>query len=129
MEDLVRLASAKLGVGEDTVRSALGVILNLIKQHAEGSDAEALLAKLPGAEALLGSGGGGGGLLGGLGAAIGGGLGDALGAAGALNESGLESGQMGDLVGLFSDYAKEQAGDDLAQRVMGSLPGLDGLMG
>ncbi len=87
----VRSFAAKLGVGEQTVRSAIGIMLNRIKENAGGEDTRALLGSLRGAEALLGeaAGGGessGGGLMravaSGLGGMLGGGAAGALGALG-----------------------------------------------
>ena len=126
MDQLVKLASAKLGVGEDAIRSALGTTLNLIKENSDTNDFGALVAKLPGAEYLLKSDGS---LLSSLSSSVGGGLGSALGAVSVLGSSGLDSDKVGDLMGMFSRYAREQAGDNLVDRVMDSMPGLDTVIG
>ncbi len=138
MQEFIQKAAAQLGVDGTTVSSAIGTILDLIKEHMPGTDFQALLAKIPGAGALLGQAGGadeggsGGGLLGGIGDGLGGLMGgsggSALGSLAKLQETGLDTGQIGSLLGMFKDHASEQAGSDLADKAFGSVPGLGNLL-
>jgi len=140
MQDIVQAIAGKLGIGESTVGSAVTVILQLVQEHADSGPAAALIAKLPGAQALLdsagapaeasdgGQGGGLGGLMGSVAGALGGQMGG-LGALAQLQDAGLDSDQVGPLVGQFLDFAKEHAGDDLVNQVSGSIPGLQDLVG
>lgn len=137
MQDIVQAIAGKLGIDESTAGSAVTVILQLIQQHADAGPAASLIAKLPGAQALLDgtggaaepSSGGLGGLMGSVAGALGGELGSGVGAFAQLQEAGLNSDQVGPLVGQFLDLAKEHAGGDLANQVMSSIPGLQDIVG
>jgi hypothetical protein len=137
MDQFVAMAAEKLGVDRGIVEKAVGIALNLIKSRASDGDFQDLLAKLPGAEALSsqaesGSETGGGGLLGAATGALGGvlgGGGSAMGALAQLQDTGLDSGQLGSLLSLFKDHAAEQAGGELTGRLFGDVPGLDQLIG
>lgn len=135
MDQFIEMAAGKLGVDAGIVQKALGIVLNLIKDNADGSDFQSLLGSLPGAAALLDQGdgdSGGGGLLGAAAGALGGmmgGGGASLGALAQLNETGLDGGQVGSLLELFKGYATEQGGSDLVGRLVASVPGLDQLAG
>ncbi len=137
MEDFIQLATEKLGVSDESVKSAMGAILGLVQKNADGEDFQQLLDKLPGVEGLLDNSGqvspeqGGGGLLSGLmrgvGAMIGGKAGDALEAASALKESGIGLDNLGSLVTMFTEFAKERAGSELVDKILADVPGLPGL--
>ena len=136
MQDFIQDVAGRLGVGTDAVASATGGLLGLIQDHANKADVSAMLAKLPGAADLLkagSSGGAGGGLLGGLGdalgGALGGGAGQALGAVEALAKGGLSMDKLGSFLGMFKQYVQPLLGGDLVKRLLGSVPGLDGLLG
>ena len=137
MDQFIAMAAEKLGVDRGVVEKAVGTALNLIKSRASDGDFQGLLAKLPGAEALAsqaesGSETGGKGLLGAATGALGGvlgGGGSAMGALAQLQDTGLDSGQLGSLLSLFKDHAAEQAGAELTGRLFGSVPGLDQLIG
>ena len=129
MQDFIKMVVDNLGTDEKTARSATGGLLGLIQQHADKSDADELMGKLPGASDLLKeSSGGGGGLLGGiasqLGSAIGGSAGSALSVAGVLQGSGLDSGMIGKFVPLFINFAKQKAGQELVGRLLSKIPEL-----
>lgn len=130
MQDLIAGIVAQLGIDEGLAQKGVGAVLSVLQDHADQGDMSALLSALPGAQDLLaefaaGGDGGGGGLLGGLSGALGGSLGGAI---GTLLKSGLDKDQLQQLVPLFLGYAKEQAGDELVGRVVGAVPGLDGLV-
>lgn len=134
MQELISMAAQQLGLDEGQCQSAITTLLSQVKDLAPAEDSTALLSSLPGAEGLLASAGSdesGGGLLGamagGLGGALGGG--GALGALTKLQETGLTTEQIGPLVTMFIDYAKEHAGEDLVGRILGAIPGLDSLAG
>ncbi len=136
MQEFFQQAASKLGIGEDTAKSATGGLLGLIKEHADGADFAELASKVPGVSQLAdaapsggGGGGGLGGMLGGITDAIGGGDGGALGALGALTKSGLSMDKIGSFAGLFSGFLKNKIGGDLIKRLLGSVPGLSSLLG
>ena len=71
MDEFIKVATEKLGIGEAESRSAASGIPNLIRDKLDGGDFTDLMDKLPGAEALLGAadtgaGATGGGLMGGM---------------------------------------------------------------
>ena len=135
MLDFIQDAASKLGIGEDTAKSATGGLLGLIKEHADPADACDMLSKLPGAAELMpsGGGGGGGGVLGGLGGALGGALGggasSALGAAEALSKTGLSAEKLGGFLELFKSFALPKLGPELLKRLLGKIPGIGSLLG
>lgn len=134
MLDFIQDAASKLGIGEDTAKSATGGLLGLIKDNADPADASDMLSKLPGAADLIPSGdsGGGGGMLGGLGDALGGalgGAGGALGAVQALSKTGLSADKLGGFLELFKNFALPKLGPDLLKRLLGKVPGLGDLLG
>ena len=133
MDQFIAMAAEKLGVDRGIVEKAVGTALSLIKSRASDGDFQGLLAKLPGAEALAsqaesGSETGGGGLFGAATGVLGGG-GSAMGALAQLQDTGLDSGQLGSLLSLFKDHAAKQAGGELTGRLFGNVPGLDQLIG
>lgn len=137
MLDFIQDAASKLGIGEDTAKSATGGLLGLIKEHADPDDASEMLSKLPGAGDLIqsaaGDSDGGGGLLGGLGDALGGALGGAgggaLGAVEALTKTGLSPDKLGGFLELFKEFAVPKLGQALLKRLLSKVPGLGSLLG
>ena len=135
MQDFLRSAAAKLGIGEDQAASATGGILDMIKDNADGGDVKEMLAKVPGASDLMGksdSGGGGGGMLGALGGMLGGGagksLGGALGLADVLSKTGLDASKLGGLLEMFQEYVQPLIGNDLVKRLLAKIPGIGDLL-
>ncbi len=136
MQEFIQDVAGKLGIGEDTAKSATGGLLGLIKEHAEAGDVSEMLGKLPGAAGLMKaapSSSSGGGLLGGLGgalgSALGGGAGQALGAVEALSKTGLSAGKLGSFLEMFKQFVLPKLGPDLLKRLLGKIPGLGSLLG
>ncbi|MDH3442740.1 MAG: DUF2780 domain-containing protein [Deltaproteobacteria bacterium] len=132
MEEFIQSAVKQLGISEDTAKTATGSLLGFLKNQGDNDTVQKLLAKLPGAEALISnagasSGGGGGGLLGGLTSAIGGSLGGAGGALAALQSSGLDASKGSSLVKMLVDYAKQKAGPELVEQALAKFPALKAL--
>ena len=138
MDQLISRVVSQLGIDQDLASKAIGAILKLLQDQGDSGAVGTLLAKLPGAQDLLASAGGGGessgggGLLGGLtgavGGALGGGGGGLLGSLGALAESGVDMDQVKSIAPMFMDFAKEHAGDELVDQAVGSVPGLSELL-
>lgn len=129
----VKMAAQQLSVPENSAQKATGGLLEAIKGQVAAGDFSELLAKIPGAEGLLGggasSGGGGamGGLLGSAISAIGGEK--AAGAAGiisAITSSGIGTDQAGGFLSLFMTFIKKQAGEQLASKLISQVPALGG---
>lgn len=135
MMDFIQSASQKLGIGEDTAKSATGGILGMVKEHASAADFSELAAKIPGVSGLVGAapaadtgGGGIGGMLGGIGGALGG-SGGAIGALGGLAKAGIPLDKIGDFAGMFTGYLKGKLSGDLVKRLLSKVPGLSNLVG
>ena len=136
MQDFIRDAAAKLGIGEGQAASAAGGLFGLMKEHGDKADVSAMLQKLPGAQGLMDkAGGGGGGLLGGLGGLggaagglLGGGAPKALGAAAMLSKTGLSADKLGSFMQLFTQYVQPLLGGDLLKRLTSKVPGLGDLI-
>lgn len=124
MEDLIQRIIAKTGIDEDLAGQAVGIILRFLNKDGPTELVGQVIDAIPGARALIDAegNGGGGGLLGGLAGMVGG-----MGAMGALNEltsAGLDMGQVQTVTKEVVAFAKEKAGDDLVDEIIGAIPGL-----
>jgi len=129
MQDFISSVTERLGIDQDQAKSAVGSVLAMLRKDGD-ADGGALLDKLPGANSLADeaeSGGGGGGLLGKVSGMLGGLGGRASGLAG-LASSGLSGDKLKEFAGMFVDYAKKVAGDDLVNKVVSKVPGLSTIL-
>lgn len=117
MRDITGRVSAAAGLDETTARKAIAIVLELIRSEAPGEQVNALFAQLQGAEELAAEAGGSDGLFGAVG-------GSAVAAFGKLTQAGLSTVQMQEAGKELIHYAKEQAGEDLVNDVIDSIPGL-----
>ncbi len=117
MQEIIGRVTAVAGLDETTARKAIAIVLELIKSEAPGEQVNALFSKLQGAEELAAEAGGSGGLFGAIG-------GSTVAAFSKLTQAGLSTGQMQDAGKELIQYAKEQAGEDLVNDVINSIPGL-----
>lgn len=124
MEELIGRIVANVGVEPELAKTAIGLILGFLQKEGPQDKIESLMGALPGAAELVSqTHSGGGGLMGAIGGMMGGG-GGAMALMGQLTGAGLG---MGDIQGVAKEvvgYAKEKAGDDLVEDVVGSIPGL-----
>ena len=123
MEELINRIRAKAGIGEETAREAVGIILRFLRKDGPTEKVDQVIDAIPGARAFLDEGDGEkkGGLLGGLASMTG------MGAMGALNEltnAGLSMSEVQTVTREVVDYAKEVAGEDLVDDIIESIPGL-----
>jgi hypothetical protein len=124
MEELVSRLVSNVGVSEEQAGKAIEVILNFLKQAGPADKVNELMEKIPGASDLVGTASeGGGGLLGGLGG-MGGGMMGAMGAMGELTSAGLGMGEVQGVTKEVVGYAKEHAGSELVDEIVGSIPGI-----
>lgn len=117
MQEIIGRVTAVAGLDETTARKAIAIVLELIKSEAPAEQTNALFGKLQGAEELAAEAGGSGGLFGAIG-------GSTVAAFSKLTQAGLTTGQMQDAGKELIQYAKEQAGEDLVNDVINSIPGL-----
>jgi len=149
MQQFIQLVTTTLGTSEQAARLATGSLLNLLNAQAPENDMAALLGKLPGAADLLKSfasapaeptglealTNAASSLLGGSSSVLGAGA-KALGASAgslatltsALSQTGLDIGKLPQFVALFGQWATQQAGSDLVQRVLSSVPSVGSVL-
>ena len=136
MEEIIKAISGKLNLPEPAVRSAVGIILNFVKQKATGTQFEQFAALLPGTAGLMSAAptaGAGGGLLGGIlekaGGLLGGDLGGAASALAALQEAGIPMEKAAPLAGEFFEQAKTVAGPEAVESLLSGIPALKTFLG
>ncbi|HUH49396.1 MAG TPA: hypothetical protein VLZ56_06015 [Mycoplana sp.] len=123
MNDLVNRVAENVGIEPATAEKAIGMMLGFLQREAAEGPVAQMIEAIPGASDLVAkyNGEGSGGLLGGLMNAMGGGV-MALGQQ--LMSQGLG---MGEITGLAKEtiaIAREYAGSDVVDEVVGSVPGL-----
>ena len=99
MNELIARLVANVGVDQAAAEKSVGIILDFLKKEGPPDKVQALIDKLPGAEALL--------------------------AAQAGESGGMFA--MGGLMGAGTKmiaYAREKAGEDTIGEIVGSIPGL-----
>lgn len=111
MEELVSRLVSSAGISADTAQRAVVIIIGFLKDAGPPDKVAELLGKLPGAEDIE-SPGGFSGMMG------------AMAAFNALTAAGLDMGEIQTVTRELIAYAKGQAGDQLVDDVVGSIPGL-----
>ncbi len=135
MEELIQRIVANLGIDAALAEKAVGIILDLFRQHAPADKLAPLMAALPGAAELAERHGGGDAEGGGLGGGLGGMLGGLMGGAGGLmaavsrlEAAGLTTNQARGVGNELLAFAKEKAGDATVDDVVKAIPGLSALL-
>ncbi|MGE3841767.1 MAG: DUF2780 domain-containing protein [Vicinamibacterales bacterium] len=149
MQQFIQLVTTTLGTSEQAARQATGGLLNLLSTQAPKNDMAALLGKLPGAADLLKTFqsappeptgldaltnaassllGGGSSILGAGAKALGASAGSFTTLTSALSQAGMDMAKVPQFVTLFGQWATQQAGADLVQRVLSSVPGLGSVL-
>jgi hypothetical protein len=118
MEELVARLVANVGVDKAAAEKSVGIILDFLRKEGPADKVQALIDKLPGAEALLkaqeGSDAGGGMFA----------MGGVMGAGTKMMAAGLSMGQVQGVTKETIAYAREKAGEDAIGEIVGSIPGL-----
>ncbi|KEA07645.1 hypothetical protein [Rhizobium rhizogenes] len=126
MNEVIDQIAAKAGIAPDVAEKAVGTILGFLQRESPDGPVTKMIAAIPGATDLVAQYGSeeasGGGLLGGLLSAVGGGGIMALGQQ--LMSSGLSMGEVTSLAKATIEAAREHAGNDVVDKVVGSVPGL-----
>jgi hypothetical protein len=122
MEELINRIVANVGVEAATAHDAVRIILSFLFQQGDREKVAALASKIPGgAEYIEASEDDSAATLGGLGGLMGGG---AMAVLGKLQAVGLGMGQIQAVTKETVDFAREKAGDDVVNDIVGSIPGL-----
>jgi hypothetical protein len=122
VEDLIQRIIARVGVGDETARQAVSVMLNFLAREGPQDKVQELARRIPGAEAYMATGEQGqAATLGGMGGMMGGGL---MEVAGRLQGLGLGMGEIQGVAQETLAFARERAGADLVNDIVRSIPGL-----
>ena len=128
MNEVVDQIAAKVGIAPDVAERAVGMMLGFLQREAPDGPVSKMITFIPGASDLVAQfngaeTGGGGGLLGGLMSAVGAGGGImALGQQ--LMSEGLGMSEISSLAKETIAVARQHAGDEVVDEVVGSIPGL-----
>jgi hypothetical protein len=114
MDELIGRLVTSTGIDRPAAEKAVGIILNFLAREGPADKVPSLLAKLPGAEALMQK------------AASEGdsGTGGVMGAGMRMMAAGLSMGQVQDVTRQFIAYAREKVGEDQIGGFVGAIPGL-----
>lgn len=128
MEELVARIMTAAGLGEDTARTAIGIILRFLAKDGPQDLVPQIIEALPGAEEIMAEGQqASGGLFG----ALSGMMGGAMGAMATLNElsnAGLDIEQVKTVAREIVGFAREKAGEDVVNAAISRIPGLNQLV-
>lgn len=115
MDELIERLVANVGVDRGAAEKAVGIVLNFLSKEGPPDKVQALLGRLPGAEALMQThpdeGGGFG-------------MGGIMGAGSKMMAAGLSMGQVQGVTREIIAYAREKAGEDAIGEIVGTIPGL-----
>jgi hypothetical protein len=118
MDELIARLVANVGVDRSAAEKAVAVILDFLRTDGPPDKVQALIDKLPGAEALLQSQKGddaGGGMFA---------MGGLMGAGTKMMAAGLSMGQVQSVSREVLAFAREKAGEDAIGDIVASIPGL-----
>ncbi|MGC1696946.1 MAG: DUF2267 domain-containing protein [Pseudolabrys sp.] len=118
MEELIARLVANVGVDRVAAEKSVGIILDFLVKEGPPDKAQALIDRLPGAQALLeaqqaGDADGGMFSMGGL-----------MGAGTKMMALGLSMGQVQGVTKEVIAYSREKAGEDAIGEIVGAIPGL-----
>lgn len=120
MDELIgRLVAT--GIDRAAAEKAVGIILDFLVKEGPADKVQPLLAKLPGAEALMQKAAGESGGLGGL---MGGAMGGVMGAGMKMMSAGLSMGQVQSVTKAVIAYSREKVGEDAVGEIVAAIPGL-----
>ena len=128
MNEIVDQIAAKAGIAPDVAEKAVGMILGFLQREAPDGPVAKMIQSIPGASDLVAQyngaeSSGGGGILGGLMSAVGAG-GGVMALGQQLMSSGLGMGEITTIAKETIAVARQHAGDQVVDEVVGSIPGL-----
>jgi hypothetical protein len=121
MDELIARLVANVGLERTAAEKAVGIIFEFLRKEGPADKVQALLDRMPGAQALMqaqegaDAGGGGGGMFA---------LGGIMGAGTKMMAAGLSMGQVQGVTREVIAYAREKAGEDAIGEIVGAIPGL-----
>ncbi len=120
MDELIARLVADVGIDRSAAEKAVGIILDFLVKEGPADKVQPLMAKLPGAEALLAKSESSGP----IGGSAGGFMGGVMGAGMRMMSAGLSMGEVQDVARAVLAYAREKAGDKAISEVGAAIPGL-----
>jgi hypothetical protein len=120
MEELIARLTADVGIDRPAAEKAVGIIFDFLAKEGPADKVQPLLAKLPGAEAVMQqavSEGSGDGLMAGA-------MGGVMGAGMRMMSAGLSMSQVQSVTREVIAYAREKAGEDAVGEIVAAIPGL-----
>lgn len=119
MDELIDRLVANVGIEKPTAEKAAGIILNFLKKEGPPDRVEDLVARLPGATALMESQRNGGGMFD---------MGGIMGTGMKLMNAGLSMEQVRAVTKEIIAYARDKAGDGAVAEITAAIPGLNQLV-
>jgi len=117
MDELIGRIVANVGVDRSVAEKSVGIILDFLSKEGPQDKVQALIAGMPGADALVAAaraeGGGLGGMMGGI-----------MGVGTRLMGVGLGMGEIQSVTRELIAYTREKAGEDAVGEIVGAIPGL-----
>ena len=115
-KSLIGRLVANVGVDRSAAEKSVGIILDFLRKEGPAEKVQALIDKLPGAEALLAKQSeSAGGMFS---------MGGIMGAGTKMMAAGLSMGQVQGVTRETIAYAREKIGDDAVGEIVGAIPGL-----
>ena len=116
MEELIARLVANVGIDKQAAEKSVGIILEFLRKEGPADKVQALLDRLPGAEALIAAQeSSGGGLFS---------MGGIMGAGTKMMAAGLSMTQVQAVARETLSFAREKAGEDTVGEIVGAVPGL-----
>ena len=120
MDGLIARLVADVGIDRAAAEKAVGIIFEFLLKEGPADKVQPLLAKLPGAEAVMQkaaseSDAGG---------AMAGAMGGVMGAGMRMMSAGLSMGQVQSVTRAVIAYTREKAGEDAVGEIVAAIPGL-----
>jgi len=116
MDELIARLVANVGVDRTAAEKSVGIILDFLTKEGPADKVQALIARLPGAQAVLEAqqAEAGGGF----------GMGGLMGAGTKMMAAGLSMGEVQGVTRETIAFVREKAGDDAIGEIVGAIPGL-----
>ncbi len=118
MDELIARLVANVGIEQAAAEKAVGIIFDFLRKEGPADKVQALIDRMPGAQALIeaqeGSNPGGGMFA----------MGGIMGAGAKMMAAGLSMTQVQGLTHEVIGYAREKAGEDAIGEIVGAIPGL-----
>ena len=119
MDDLIARLVADVGIDRATAEKAVGIILDFLVKEGPADKVQPLLAKLPGAEAVMQRAASENGSSG-----MGGTMGGVMGAGMRMMSAGLSLGQVQSVTRAVIAFTREKAGENAVGEIVAAIPGL-----